>query len=242
MSDYSALIRSIEQISSCGSEFDLHLLLRAIFAEVGVDSYFFTTIFNPEEGGSNSSVRFLIGCHPRLIQLYQDRKWFMNDPVVEYAKSNTAPMSMESLSYASTGQRELRDAIRAFGYHGGVIIPVHTGSTKRGGLLCLWACKDKDVGDLMDSRVILRSMAMELLEWWVRNLKQEAIIRFKLTDREIKIMRLTRRGYDASNIATEIGVSTKVIYAKTKSIRDKLNAENLRKALNLIDAYGLLDT
>lgn len=234
--------QSIDRIRSCQSEMSLHAVLCDIFEPLSIHSYLFifhslaaTEVLAP-------CYRLLIGCMPEFTQLYAARKWYVNDPSLLHARKSCEVLCLDALPMASAGQRELREMSRSMGFRSGVAIPVHSGHADRFGVLLLGSDDEAEYqsSTFSESRVLLRSVAMELLEWWLASTKEEARQRFQLSDTEIAILTLQRREYRGADIACELGVSPKTVHNAVRRIKEKFGAANISGALYAAESYGLI--
>lgn len=231
----------IGRICECKDEFTLHKLLHDILPPFGIKSYIYTIVLTTDGLVDRKTYRFLIGCAPELCQMYIARKWFMNDPYIEYASTNSAVISCDDICLESEGQQELRETTRSFGFRSGIIAPAHNGGHLFG-VLFLGSDMEPEQGHplLMQHRITFRTISMELLEWWSLHLKKHVIQKFDLSPKEIAILKLLNREYRASDIARELNVSPKTIHNHVRTIKDKFGTNSVGAAVKKAASYGLL--
>jgi hypothetical protein len=108
------VLAAINGLGECRDDIELHPRLSAIFSQLQVPSFIFST-FRMELNGPTTDYRFLVGCNPEWIQIYQHRHWYSNDPYLQYARCNTAPAPGSNIQITSAGQRDMRTTARQYG-------------------------------------------------------------------------------------------------------------------------------
>ncbi|CAE6871928.1 hypothetical protein R69746_08493 [Paraburkholderia aspalathi] len=96
-------------------------------------------------------------------------------------------------------------------------------------------------GALWEHRVLLRALALALLDWRLATLRHEAENLFNLDQRELAALRMIRAGRTALNVADSLGVSERTAYAIFTKINAKLGAPNIGKAAETAAASGLVE-
>jgi DNA-binding CsgD family transcriptional regulator len=80
-----------------------------------------------------------------------------------------------------------------------------------------------------------------MLDWYL-NMRRTLTARdFKLTDRENKVLSLSRQGLSAKEIAKELDVSEATIYSDYGKLKIKINVPTIAKAVQTAYAIGILD-
>ncbi|WP_198385333.1 autoinducer binding domain-containing protein, partial [Burkholderia ubonensis] len=69
----------ITDLSGCNSDSETLSRLKKVFSILGIPSFLFVT-FQLDDEARASDYRFLVGCNPEWIQIYQHRHWYSNDP------------------------------------------------------------------------------------------------------------------------------------------------------------------
>jgi len=234
--------QAVSQISQCVDEFAIHTLLRQILPALGVESYVYVTLLTNDPLEDRKSHRIFIGCAPQFCQLYGARKWFMIDPYINYSRANSAVICGDELSLKSCGQQDMRKAAANFGFRSLVVVPSHSGSNERFGVLYLGSDRAPEQGNplIMANRIWLRSIAMELLDWWTVRIKREMMQKLKLTESETTLLQYHRAGYRARDIANELSISLKAVHNRVRIVKEKFDVENIAAAVRLATSYGLL--
>lgn len=232
----------VEQIRLCQNEVAVDKLLRCIFQTTGAESYIFVTVLYSDTSVERKLYRFLIGCRPELSQVYIERKWFINDPCLDYARTNSAVVCGDDIRWESAGQKEMRHTARQHGFQSHLLVPAHSGASNRFGALYLGSPLAAAQGHavLLANRILFRAVAMELLDWWCVRLRREIIERLALGEIELQVVRLQSKGYRASDIAVELGLSAKTVHNHTRLVKEKFCVDNIGDAIKVADSYGLL--
>lgn len=230
----------LARIAHCRYEAEVLAITSRAVALLGGEAFVFTTLLQEDIEAGRVSYRFMLGCNPAWGQMYVNRKWFMNDPMLDYARKSSAPRLLRDLAPGSESQRAILNTAAVSGFHQAMIVPAHSGAASRMGML-LVGVPDVGAGEarLWRNRVMLRALAMELLDWWIERLREDAVVRFSLKDIELRILELQSKGFIADDIAVELGVSSRTIYKRIRQIKDKLGARDIGSALRLADSYGL---
>ncbi|KAA0090519.1 helix-turn-helix transcriptional regulator [Trinickia soli] len=236
------VLTTINSLSDCTCDPELHLRLRCIFSELQIPSFVFST-FNLDTSGLVSGYRFLIGCSPEWIQIYQHRHWYSNDPYLQYARLNTSPAAGSTIPVASAGQREMRDTAHQYGFHSNFIVPAHSRTTSLIGVLHVandTAKEDGGEARLLQWRGFLRAIAATLLDVRVLAQHQLMVRRFELQERELAALRFVLVGEAAHEIARNLGLSVASIYSMYSRINGKLGTSRINEAARLAQRYELL--
>lgn len=231
-------------ITNCEDEASLNELLRAILAPLGVTSHIFATILRNDHTSDRVSHRFLIGCMPQLCQVYNGRKWYLNDPCLIYSRSNIAVIPIRDLPLTTDAQRRfIHDTMSYRGFKSGVIVPAHTGTRERMGTLYIGSTDEPEVGNarFLFHRVLLRAIALELLEWWITRIKKDAQEKYLIDNTDLRTLRLLKSQFTAKAISEELGLSIKTVRNRVKRMKESFEAKNISELLNSAACYGLLD-
>lgn len=181
----------ILRIKECEGESEVAALLAAIVQAFGLQSYVFISLCL-EEGSRRENHRYLIGCTPKWCQIYNANNWFFIDPFIEYALHHSMPILGSAIQPKTPGQAELLAAAAENGFRSGVVIPAHSGSDKRAGVLYLGSDKPPQEIEtqLLNVRTLLRATAMELVEWWEAQMAIDAIAKFRLDPTDVALLKL----------------------------------------------------
>jgi DNA-binding CsgD family transcriptional regulator len=153
---------------------------------------------------SFQSYQYVLACPLAWSQAYDKHRWYANDPCLLYAMVNTEPRLMADLAFHSRGQKRLRQAARRAGYHGGLVVPVHSPEGRsRMGLLYLLSTHPRHFNhdSLAQIGWMLRGLTGQLLDWWIRQERAEWRAQLALQAPDIELLRLTHEGYTSKDIA-----------------------------------------
>jgi DNA-binding CsgD family transcriptional regulator len=229
-------------IISAEDDSEVAIYVKEIVSALGGESYVFVSLHPSDVSANRSTHRFLIGCRPEWCQMYNANKWFMTDPYLEYARSNTSPIMGSQISAETQGQREMLAAASENGFRSGVVVPVHTSDVGRIGVLYVGSDEEQAKGEriLNSQRLYLRSLAMELLDWSAKVTKREVLATLAITDKDLRVVGYVKSGFKAQDIAREMDVSVQTVYGNYKKIKDKLGVTHISDAVKFVEVNGLL--
>ncbi len=168
----------------------------------------------------------------------------MNDPFVEYARYNTEPVLGSKIIPKTTGQIEMLQVAARYGFRSGMLIPTHSSQNvnERMGLLYIGLETEPAVAEILlnQHRVLYRSLGMELLDWWIRHLRKEAALKYKLSDEEINLLQLTKNGYVVAELSAKLDIPASKLYRQLSIIKDKFNVDKIGAAVAIANFAGLL--
>ncbi|WP_082103243.1 helix-turn-helix transcriptional regulator [Robbsia andropogonis] len=230
-----------DRIEACGDETDLLPIVKTVTQALGADQYIFSWLVLDAKTNDVREQRYLVGCHPAWLQKYLDNVWYMNDPLLEYAKRNATPALLSRLR--SYNDVHWLEEAAAHGFRNSLVCPVHAGSKSALVMLQVSNGERSVAGDelLWRNRRHLWMLACELLDWHLARLEQLAISQFRLSATELEVLRIVRAGGTAANIAQALRVSVKTVYGVVyPGITAKLGQPNINKAATIAFDNGLL--
>lgn len=230
-----------EELISASEDCELAERVKAIVSSLGGESYVFVAIF-PGVSAAPTTHRFLIGCSPEWCQMYNANKWYMTDPFLEYARSNTAPITGSEVMLETQGQREMLAAASENGFRSGIVVPVHTSIAGRLGVLYIGSNDSQEIGEkrLVGHRLYFRALASELLDWFTRVSKLELVEARGITELDLRMMGFLKMGFTAEDISRELDVSVKAVYGNYKKIKDKVGVSHISEAVKFAEVNDLL--
>ena len=208
---------------------------------IGADVAVFTSFIRDDV--SHESYRFLIACEPRFCAEYTQRSWFSNDPCLLHAATRSEPCRLSDLKVLSRGQQVLLEKAGEFGFRSGAVFPTPAaGGISRTGVLTLGS---KQLGffegeGFSSVRLVGRTLAMELHEWWIRHVRMQLLMDARLTNEEIELLMMERQGLKSKEIASHLGVKPASIDSRFQRLIAKLNVANRAAAARLAVDYGLI--
>lgn len=231
---------AILRIKQCRSESEVAALLTDITQHFGVTSYVFVSLRADDTGPA--SHRYLIGCKPAWCQIYNSKKWFYIDPFIQYARKYSMPIAGSAIRPNTPGQAELLATAAENGFRSGAVIPAHTGSYKRVGVLYLGSDLPPEHVEpkLMQNRTQLRAIAMELFEWWEAQIRADVIASLNVNDHDVALLKLVHEGFTVDEIARLLAISKSTIQAKIRHLNEKLEVRSKKHAAEKAIELGIL--
>jgi DNA-binding CsgD family transcriptional regulator len=240
----NAVLQKIEGIAECRTEYEVTAVAKDVVEMLGASWFVYLSQLPPERFNDVDNFKYLIGCDPEFCRLYDQRKWMMNDPFIDYARSNLLPILRTQIKPLTKGQEELLDACTKYGFRSGLVIPTHTSmeASKRIGLLYIGSSLPIEIGEplLLRSRLLFSALASELLMWHCRFLKSEAMRQLSLVEEEVKILQLSKNGKAASEISAIMNIPRSKVYQRISVIKDKFSVERIEHAVMQAASRGLL--
>lgn len=232
----------VDDLLNATDELELIELVRRAVQTRGAEWFVFVSLHPSDFSDSRSTYRFLIGCRPEWCQLYNANRWYLTDPCLEYARSNTAPILGSAFPVRTAGQQRMLEVAAEYGFRSGYVVPAHTSEKGRIGILYLGSDLPPEIMEprFHEARPFYRALALELLEWSSRAVREEAIQATGLTREEIKILGLVKTGFTAADIATELEVSSMTVYRQFQRINEKLHLPRITAAVKFAEEHDLL--
>ena len=89
-------------------------------------------------------------------------------------------------------------------------------------------------------RMLARSLAMELHEWWIARIKRELIANVRLTEEDLLLLAQERLGRGTKAICSALQLSPKAVNSRFQRLNAKLGVPNRKAAAQLAAEYGLI--
>ena len=240
--DYSTHVNEVVQrIPSAADEPEAVALLHEATQRMGAPSAAFVSFIRDDP--SHESYRFLLACDPVWCLEYERRMWYSHDPWLNYALNHSEPARGSEIPISSKQQRAAVDLAVDFGFRSAAIVPAPSGGgLSRVGVLCLGSPTPGyfEGEGFIGLKLLARSLAMELHEWWVAQIKRELIANARITPDDLLLLRHERMGHSTKRIAAELNTSTSSIDSRFQRINAKLGVPNRKAAANLAAEYGLI--
>ncbi|CAB3798379.1 autoinducer binding domain-containing protein [Paraburkholderia fynbosensis] len=236
------VLAAINVLGECSDDIELHPRLRAIFSRLQVPSFIFSS-FRVDTNGLTTDYRFLVGCNPEWIQIYQHRHWYSNDPYLQYARVNAMPALGSSIHITSAGQRAMCATARQYGFRSNLIVPAHSRGTSLLGVLHV--ASEVEVGDggearLFEWQALLRAIAMTLLDVRMMARRNLMVDKFELEERDLTALRLVLIAEPAQEVAKSMGLSVASIYSMYSRINERMGTSRINEAARLAQQNDLL--
>lgn len=238
------VMEMIDTIKKLPSESEVIALTRQCVKALGAEHFVYTSFLGDHEDPMQESRRFFIGCPPAWCQIYNSRKWFETDPFVVYARSNnTAPIFGSDIVCQTQGQVEMLETAGKNGFNSCMVIPVHTGNIRHMGMLYIGSPDSPLNGEqnLKRHRGFYRLLAVEMLDWWILRIREEAIATYKLDTKEILVLKLELEGLVAKEKAVELGMPVNAIYSIYRKIKSKFSVNDIKDAARIAHTRGIVN-
>lgn len=240
--DYFARVGEVVQrIPRAADEAEAVALLSEATQRMGADASAFVSFIRDDP--SHESYRFLLACDPVWCLEYERKAWYANDPWLNYALNHSEPARGSEIPIASKQQRDAVELAVEFGFHSAAIVPAPSGGgLSRVGVLCLGSSSPGFFeGDgFIGLKLVARSLAMELHEWWIGQIRRELIANAKITADDLLLLRYERLGRSTKWLAVELDTTVSAIDSKFQRINAKLGVPGRKAAANLAAEYGLI--
>ena len=186
--------------------------------------------------------RYLVGCDLGLCYRYLKNKWFAIDPILSYALQNTSPILVSDIVNTSEGQRRMRRDAIEHGFRDGIAIPAHSRSSLVGVLYLGTSEGLRQAKRSLEShRILMRALAMELLEWWNARRRTLSMIDFNLDQLDIELLRHASRHTTMREAADNLGISLYCTKKRYERLYKKLDAPSQRHAISRAIEAGLIE-
>lgn len=240
--DFASRVSSIvEQVPQAADEQDACALLWQAVRHFGADAAAFASFIRDDD--SHESYRFLLACDPRWCDEYLDEAWFASDPWLKHAMDYGTPARGSEVLVTTEGQRRVVDLAARYGFTSAAIIPApSSGGMSRLGVLCIGSGTAGyfDGAGFAPLRVMARSLAMELHEWWLNRIKRQLIDDSGLSADDLHLLAYEWHGLSSKEIARQLNTSPQSINSRFQRMLMKLGTPNRRAAARLAAEYGLI--
>ena len=231
----------VQKIPSAIDEIEAVGLLAEASRRLGADVAAFGSFVRDD--GSHESYRFLLACDAIWCHEYEKRASYAQDPWLAYAMHNSRPARGGEIPVSTKRQQAVVELAADYGFRSTVVVPAPSGGMlTRIGVLCLGSWQEgffEDEG-YATLKVASRSLAMELHEWWVAQVKRELIGNARISSEDLELLRLERLGKSTKQIAAVLGTSPGSINSRFQRVNEKLGVPNRRSAAILACEYGLI--
>ncbi len=230
-----------EGIINATDEFELVPRVKEAINSRGAEWFVFVSLHPSDQSMNRSTHRFLIGCQPEWCQLYNANRWYLTDPCLDYARSNTLPILGSDLPVHTPGQKKMLEAGAENGFRSAFVVPAHASGKGRIGVLYLGSSDETSVGEskLREGRSFFRLLALELLDWSSSAVREEAIGKCGLTEQDVSLVSYVRSGFKANEIADELKVSPTTVYRQFQNINRKIGVSNIFAAVKFAEENDL---
>jgi DNA-binding CsgD family transcriptional regulator len=228
---------SISWISGYENEAAVDDASRQIVRYFGLEAFVFGALFR---NGEHEHYRYLVGCKPEWCFLYNQNKWYAVDPFIEYALHHTSPVLASEVPLTSAGQQRMMAAAAEHGFRSGVVVPAHSDSSARVGVLYLGTDEGSALAINFQAPELMAPFAMELLEWWDARLRDTSAADLELDDLDVDLLYKAQNHATAEEAARELGITVSRVESRYERLNRKLEAPSKRYAVERAVALGVI--
>lgn len=230
-----------ERIGEAKDQASVHALLTKGVHALGAENAVFVSFIR--DNADLSACRFMLVCEPDWCQRYLEAGCFAHDPWLAYAAHHSEPIPASLLPVLDAeGQRVIALAMQN-GFASAVLVPAHSGAGhSRISLLCLGSSQPGffESEGFGRFRLGARLIAAELHDWWLARIRRELIVKARITQADLELLRHEQQGHSSKRIAAELHVSKSSINSRFQRMNMKLGVANRRLAARLAVECGLL--
>lgn len=229
----------ISWIGGYETEAEVEAAARQIVRYFDLEVFVFGALFR---NGEREYYRYLVGCTPDWCFLYNQNKWYAIDPFINYALKNTSPILASDILLHTSGQERLMAEAARHGFRSGIVVPAHSRSAIRIGILYLGTSGEPDRAreSLLKHRNLMRAFALELLEWWDAKLRETGMEALDLDELDVDLLTKAQEHATAVEAACELGVTLSRVRGRYERITRKLEVPNKRAAVEKAIALGVI--
>lgn len=230
-----------KHIGEARDQATVHALLVEGVHALGAENAVFVSFIR--DNADLSACRFMLVCEPDWCQRYLEAGCFAHDPWLAYAAHHSEPIPASSLPVLDAeGQRVIALA-QQNGFASAALVPAHSGAGhSRISLLCLGSTQPHffEGEGFSRFRLAARLLAAELHDWWLARIRRELIVKARITQADLELLRHEHQGHSSKRIAAELNVSKSSINSRFQRMNMKLGVPNRRQAARLAIECGLI--
>ncbi len=240
--EYTERIACIaELIAEARDQATVHALLTEGVHALGAEHAVFVSFIR--DNADLSACRFMLVCEPDWCQRYLEAGCFAHDPWLAYAAHHSEPIPASTLPVLDAEGRRVIALAMENGFASAALVPAHSGAGhSRISLLCLGSTQPGffEGEGFGRFRLGARLIAAELHDWWLARIRRELIVKARITQADLELLRHEHQGHSSKRIAAELHVSKSSINSRFQRMNMKLGVPNRRLAARLAVECGLL--
>lgn len=217
------------------------ILFREAVSSLGADAGVFVSYLR--EDATRTSLRSLWACDPEWAAEYANQGLFSHDPWLRYATHDSEPILASAVKPASVEEEAFVATATSCGLASVLIAPAPSGvGTSRVGVLYLGSQNTQHFENAADAkvRVLARALAMELHHWLQQNMRKELLLRSRITEAELDLLRQEAAGHSSKVIGAALNLEPTTIDCRFQRLNAKLDAPDRRTALRIARLFGLI--
>jgi DNA-binding CsgD family transcriptional regulator len=227
------------RIAGARTEADVVLLLREATSSVGADVGMFCSLVQ----NAPAQLRFMLACDPRWYLECERCPTSWQAPWLVHAAHSSEPICGSELDARTAAQIQALERAKRFGFDSMFVVPSPSaGAATQLGVLLLGSRTPGffESRSPAATRIIARSLAMELHAWRLTQARQELIQRAQLTATDIDLLRHERKGLGTKEIARHLCMSGPAIDSRFQRLNARLGVPSRKAAASLAATYGLV--
>jgi DNA-binding CsgD family transcriptional regulator len=240
--DYLERIVSIaERVANASEQSTVLALLREGTDALGAENAVFVSFVR--DNADLSACRFMLACDPAWCRQYLDAGCIAHDPWLAYAAHHSEPIIASTLAITDPERQRAIHLATRNGFASCVLVPAHSGAGhSRISVLCLGSPTPGhfESGGFGRFKIGAGAMALELHDWWLARIRRDLIVKARITQSDVELLRHQQQGHSTKRIAAELHVSKSSINSRFQRMNTKLGVANRRMAARLASECGLM--
>jgi len=206
---------------------------------LGATSWIFAMFTRDDE---EHNYHFFSSAPPAWIQQYVGRRWYITDQSLQYAQVHGEGHQLSTLPVETAGQRALRESAQRHGLVDGYIFPAHSAIQSRVGALQLFVSERAMIAEPIDPTLAMsaRAFVTAVLDRMMKRLRDDVIRGSRLTDRDIRLMKLSAKGYASGMIAELEGISQRSVDQAFARLTSKFGMNKRKAVIDYARQIGLI--
>lgn len=235
------VLHVIAQIERADDEGEVIALIHDATRRLGADVAMFTSVIRVDT--TLATYRNLLACDPLWGTAYAANDWYEDDLWLQHAMRSTDPVRASELMPNTARQTAMVQAAEQAGFQSALIVPAPTAAgPSRVGMLCIGSKQRSyfEGEDFLSIKLLARTLAMEVHDWQLRQLRTELRLRTQLTEQELQLLRLDADGHTSKAIATALHTDARTIDCRFQRLNYKLGTAHRRDSVRQVKLYGLI--
>jgi hypothetical protein len=196
-----------------------------------------------QEAPDRAAYRFFVACDPRWCVEYEHCGGYLHDPWLAYARAHPEPIVASHIRVSGDRQSEVVQLAERFGFRSAVVVPVPAGAgITRVGMLCAGSRTPGffESAGYEAFKVVARSLAWELQEWWLRTLRAGLIRNWRLNELDLLLLARERAGVGSKEIARELRSTPTAVDCRFARIIARIGVADRKAAAQIAAEYGVI--
>ena len=165
---------------------------------------------------------------PDWVKIYTQRGYVIHDPIIRWAYENTGIARWNSLG--KSDDLNIVDQASSFGMKYGIIASYRNDDIDAYRTIGSFTRSDREFNGAEITLIYRKLIALH----------EKAIPLENITDAELEVLKMLKRGYMVKQIAADLGLSISAVKGRLRNVKQKLNATtNIHAAARATD-LGLI--